>query len=143
MQEHQWAANGGRSLVCASLAGVAVGAPLLGISTFSFIAALTLLLVSTPLLLIFGPLLLCSALFFIGTLVGFSAAATMAVVGVSSVVWMYRGLRGSVGAGGTVGERLVELSERMKEQGKEWAAYLQPKVQENSSDSLIHKRLRS
>jgi hypothetical protein len=53
--------SGSWSVLCASLTGMAIGGPLLGMTGFSFLAAVTLLLVSSPLLLLFSPLLFCAA----------------------------------------------------------------------------------
>ncbi|KAI9185220.1 hypothetical protein LWI28_005403 [Acer negundo] len=79
-----------KSVVCASLAGVAVGGPLFGLLGFSFLATLTLLLICFPLILLFSPLLLCVSLLFVGALAGFAAAGAMAVAGVSMLAWSYK-----------------------------------------------------
>ncbi|KAK2640054.1 hypothetical protein Ddye_027849 [Dipteronia dyeriana] len=101
----------GKSAVCASLAGVAVGGPLFGMLGFSFLATLTLLLICFPLMLIFSPLLLCVSLLFVGTLAGFAAAGAMAVAGVSTLAWSYKEVIGGGGGGGHLGlgggERLL------------------------------------
>ncbi|EOY11882.1 hypothetical protein QUC31_001534 [Theobroma cacao] len=121
----------GRSMVCTSLAGVAVTAPLLGMMGFSFMATLVLLVISSPLLFIFSPLLLCVGLVFAGALAGFAVAATMALAGVSTLAWMYREIGGSAGVGCGMTGRLAEFGDRVKEQGKDWAGYLQ----QNSPDA--------
>ncbi|XWS51674.1 hypothetical protein CRYUN_Cryun11dG0003600 [Craigia yunnanensis] len=135
--EHQNVSGG--PMVCASLAGMAVTAALLGMMGFSFLATLILLVIISPLLLMFSPLLLCVGLVFAGVLAGFAVAAAMALAGVSSLAWIYREIRGSLGAGYSVTERLAELGERVKEQGKDWAEYLQRKVQENSPDTSANR----
>ncbi|KAK3200080.1 hypothetical protein Dsin_023495 [Dipteronia sinensis] len=99
-----------KSVVWASLAGVAVGGPLFGMLGFSFLATLTLLLICFPLMLIFSPLLLCVSLLFVGALAGFAAAGATAVAGVSTLAWSYREVIGGghlgLGFGGGDGERL-------------------------------------
>ncbi|KAK8591684.1 hypothetical protein V6N13_031720 [Hibiscus sabdariffa] len=88
----------GRSMILAAVAGVALTAPLLGMMGFSFLATLTLLFISLPLLLLFSPLLLFVGLVFMVALAGFAIAATMAFAGVSALAWIYREIRGSLGA---------------------------------------------
>ncbi|KAK8490549.1 hypothetical protein V6N11_055776 [Hibiscus sabdariffa] len=83
----------GRSMILAAVAGVALTAPLLGMMGFSFLATLTLLFISLPLLLLFSPLLLFVGLVFMVALAGFAIAATMAFAGVSALAWIYREIR--------------------------------------------------
>ncbi|OMP06972.1 Oleosin [Corchorus olitorius] len=105
----------GRSMVWASVAGVAVTAPLLGMMGFSFLATVTLLVVSSPLLLIMSPLLVGVGLVFGFALVGFGVAAAMALAGVSTLAWMYREVRsGFMNRGVKFG---------IGEQGKDRAGY--------------------
>ncbi|MBA0728078.1 hypothetical protein Golax_001013 [Gossypium laxum] len=94
----------GRSVMLAALAGMALAAPLLGMMGFSFLATLTLLFITSPLLLIFSPLLLFAGLVLMGALVGFAIAATMAFAGVSTLAWMYREIRDSLGFGSRRGQ---------------------------------------
>lgn len=94
----------GKSVMLAALAGMALAAPLLGMMGFSFLATLTLLFITSPLLLIFSPLLLFTGLVLMGALVGFGIAATMAFAGVSTLAWMYREIRGSLGVGSRRGQ---------------------------------------
>ncbi|XP_039012230.1 oleosin S1-2-like [Hibiscus syriacus] len=95
----------GRSMMLAAIVGVALTAPLLGMMGFSFLAASTLLFISSPLLLLFSPLLLFVGLVFMVALAGFAIAATMGFAGVSALVWMYREIRrrSSLGAGSSRG----------------------------------------
>ena len=105
----------GKTVLYASLAGVAVAGPLLGMMGFTFLATLTLLLITSPLLIIFSPLLLFAA-FVVGVaVVGIAAAVTMAAAGVSAFAWSFRSFR----EGGW-----TESGEKVKEKGKEWAGYL-------------------
>ncbi|MBA0573800.1 hypothetical protein Golob_001057 [Gossypium lobatum] len=92
------------TVMLAALAGMALAAPLLGMMGFSFLATLTLLFITSPLLLIFSPLLLFAGLVLMGALVGFAIAATMAFAGVSTLAWMYREIRGSLGFGSRRGQ---------------------------------------
>ncbi|KAL4340305.1 hypothetical protein GQ457_08G007980 [Hibiscus cannabinus] len=98
----------GRSMVLAALAGVALAAPLLVVMGFSFLATLTLLFISLPLLILFSPLLLSVGLVLMVVLAGFAIAATMAFAGVSTLVWMYREIRGNSGFG-SGGSELVPV----------------------------------
>jgi hypothetical protein len=132
--------SGSWSVLCASLTGMAIGGPLLGMTGFSFLAAVTLLLVSSPLLLLFSPLLFCAALLLVGAVAAFSAAAAMAMTGVSTLGWAFREVRGRGDNVGTFGEggvleRLAESGERLKKLGEDWAAHLQQKgVIKNAPD---------
>ncbi|KAL5735580.1 hypothetical protein ACOSQ2_030368 [Xanthoceras sorbifolium] len=89
----------GKSMLCASLVGLTVGGPLLGMMGFSFISTLTLLLICSPLMLIFSPLLLCAALVLVGALAGFATAGAMAIAGVSTLAWSYREVITRLGLG--------------------------------------------
>ncbi|XP_039030221.1 oleosin Zm-I-like [Hibiscus syriacus] len=93
----------GGSMILAALA-----APLLGMMGLSFLAASALLFISLPLLILFSPLLLFVGLFFLVALVGFVIAATAALAGVSTLAWMYREIRGSLGLGSR-GSELVPV----------------------------------
>ncbi|XVE80627.1 hypothetical protein DITRI_Ditri14bG0154400 [Diplodiscus trichospermus] len=85
----------GRSMVWASLVSMALTVPLLGMMGFSLLSTLILLVISSPLLLIFSPLLLSVGLLFAGVLAGFAIAAAMALAGVSTLAWTYREIKGS------------------------------------------------
>ncbi|KAL6203643.1 hypothetical protein ACLB2K_027343 [Fragaria x ananassa] len=110
---HQQQASG-TVVVVASVTGLAIGGSLLGLMGFSFLASLTLLLFSSPLLLIFSPLLLFAAFVFVGSLVGFAAAATMALIGMSALGWIYQ----EVGGQRLLGFAGVDRASRVKEQGR-------------------------
>ena len=108
----------GRQVVCASLAGIAIGGPLLSTMGLSFIASMAILLVSTPLLLLFSPIIFFAGLVLVGAVAGFSMAALMAMSGLSTLEWVFHQVKGrrdvGFGEGSTVRER-----------GKDWAGYLQ------------------
>ena len=108
----------GRQVVCASLAGIAIGGPLLSTMGLSFIASMAILLVSTPLLLLFSPIIFFAGLVLVGAVAGFSMAALMAMSGLSTLEWVFHQVKGrrdvGFGEGSTV-----------REKGKDWAGYLQ------------------
>lgn len=81
-----------RTLILATLAGIAVEGPLLGMMGFSFLTSLIILVVTSPLLLIFSPLLFGAACIFAFAIAGFGVAGTMAFAGLSSFVLVYRSL---------------------------------------------------
>ncbi|ESR65965.1 hypothetical protein CICLE_v10010352mg, partial [Citrus x clementina] len=83
----------GKSMLCASLAGVAIGGPLFGMMGFSFLATVTLLLISSPVLLIFSPLLVSAVFVLVGALTGFTAAIAMGIAGVFTLAWICREVR--------------------------------------------------
>ena len=80
-------------MVCASLAGVAIEGPLLGTMGLSFITSVAILLVSTPLLLLFSPIIFFAGLVLGGAVAGFSVAALMAMSGLSTLEWVFTKLR--------------------------------------------------
>ncbi|XP_009609929.1 oleosin 16.4 kDa isoform X2 [Nicotiana tomentosiformis] len=81
-----------RTLILATLAGIAVEGPLLGMMGFSFLTSLIILVVTSPLLLIFSPLLFGAACVFAFAIAGFGVAGTIAFAGLSSFVLVYRSL---------------------------------------------------
>ncbi|KAE8098918.1 hypothetical protein FH972_016945 [Carpinus fangiana] len=126
--QHQQEHVSGRSVLCASVAGMAIGGPLLGMTGFSFIASVALLLISSPLLLLFSPLLFCAALLLVGAVAGFSAAAAIAMAAASTLRWVFRELRGRGDHVGT----LAESGDRLKKHGEGWAAHLQHNEPDNT-----------
>ncbi|KAL2455724.1 Oleosin 5 [Forsythia ovata] len=113
----------GKTVLFASLAGVAIGGPLLGMMGFSFLATLTLLLITSPLLILFSPLIFSAACVVGFAFLGFAVAAAMAIAGMSTVTWVYRSLTGRRAVGyheGAAG-KLVEAGGA----GKDWTGYLQ------------------
>ncbi|KAK1272556.1 hypothetical protein QJS04_geneDACA007837 [Acorus gramineus] len=70
------------TVLYASVAGVAVSAPLLGMTAFTLLATTTLLLITSPLLFIFSPLILSAGFVLAASMVGFASAAAMAFCGV-------------------------------------------------------------
>ncbi|OIT27206.1 PREDICTED: uncharacterized protein LOC109214262 [Nicotiana attenuata] len=81
-----------RTVILATLAGIAVEGPLLGMMGFSFVTSLIILVVTSPLLLIVSPLLFGAACIFAFAIAGFGVAGTMAFAGLSSFVLVYRSL---------------------------------------------------
>nr|XP_010912194.1 oleosin S1-2 [Elaeis guineensis] len=79
------------TILYATLSGLAIGGLLLGMMGFTLIASLTLLLVASPLLLLFSPIILPAAFVVAASMAGFSFAAAMAVVGVSALNNVRRG----------------------------------------------------
>lgn len=119
----------GKSMLCASLAGVAIGGPLFGMMGFSFLATVTLLLISSPVLLIFSPLLVSAVFVLVGALTGFTAAIAMGIAGVFTLAWICREVRMHIRLGFR-GYNYV----RVKEQTQDFAGYLQQRVDENCTD---------
>ncbi|KAI4307801.1 hypothetical protein L6164_030944 [Bauhinia variegata] len=106
----------GTTVLCASLAGVAIGGPLLGMMGFSFLASVTLLIVASPLLLLSSPLLLAAGFLFAGVLIGFAVAAVMALTALSTLGWITREIRERFGYGGFGFGKL-------KERSRDWPDY--------------------
>lgn len=98
-------------------AGLIIGGPLIGLMGITFAATMTLLLLTSPLFIIFSPVLLGAVCVLALVMVGFAAAGAMAVVGVASMVWIFRSFTG--------GDKLMESA------GSDWAGYIQQKPHEN------------
>ncbi|KAJ7963493.1 Oleosin [Quillaja saponaria] len=113
----------GMTVLCASLAGIAIGGPLLGMIGFSLLASATLLLVSSPLLLLFSPLLLGAASVLVGAMAGFAMAVALGLAGVSTFGWIVREVRGTRFGGGLerLGDESVQILKGKTEQ--DWADY--------------------
>ncbi|MCD7450566.1 hypothetical protein HAX54_007219 [Datura stramonium] len=92
-----------RTKIWATLAGIAIEAPILGLMGFSFLSSLILLVITSPLLLIFSPLLIGAAAVFGVAMAGFGVAGITAVLGLSSFVLVYRSLIEGRKTGGEFG----------------------------------------
>ncbi|XP_059664614.1 oleosin Ara h 10.0101-like [Cornus florida] len=119
----------GTTVLYSSLAGVAVGGPLLVMMGFSFLATVTLLLVTSPLLISFSPLLFFAAFVLVSIMAGFATTAATALVGISSFVWIFRSFRGIRACLGFDEDKL-ESGEMVVEQGEDFAGYLEQMVQD-------------
>ncbi|KAK1430898.1 hypothetical protein QVD17_14002 [Tagetes erecta] len=118
-----------KTLVIATIVGITVGGPLLALMGFIFLATMTLLVISSPILVIFSPVILGAGFVVAAALAGFGAAGLMAVAGLSALGWVYRAVKG----GGelqqgleSVAGKLMESGENVKEgvksMGKEWGS---------------------
>ncbi|KAJ8542797.1 hypothetical protein K7X08_005320 [Anisodus acutangulus] len=81
-----------KELIWATIAGVAIEGPILGMMGFSFLSSLILLVFTSPLLILFSPLLLIAASVFVIAMAGFGVAGITGVFGLSSFVVVYRSL---------------------------------------------------
>ncbi|XP_058113375.1 oleosin S1-2 [Magnolia sinica] len=121
----------GPTILYASLAGIAIGGPLLGMMFFTFLATITTLLISFPLLVIFSPLILSAIFIIFVAIAGFAAAGAMALMGIYAFAQITRRVRERRSAGATDGpivEKLNESDQKVKEQANDWAGYFQHKV---------------
>ncbi|KAL2245171.1 oleosin S1-2 [Sesamum indicum] len=132
----------GRTVLLASIAGVIIGGPLLALMGISFLATVTLLLVASPLLLIFSPVLFGAACVLALAVIGFAAAGAMAVAGVSAVAWVVRSFTSrravQFRSGLGVSDKLIEGGDE-EEQGKDWAGYIQQKPYLPHENVLINR----
>ncbi|KAK6934669.1 Oleosin [Dillenia turbinata] len=113
-------------VVYASVTSMAIAGPLLAMMGFTLSATVILFLISSPLLLLFSPLLFFVGLLFAAALAGFAVSAALGVAGMFAFRWVYKSGRGN--GGGFVGrmvEKVSEDGEKVKEEGKDWAGYLQ------------------
>ncbi|KAE9614694.1 hypothetical protein Lal_00036152 [Lupinus albus] len=75
------------TLLSASLSAIVIGGPLVGMMLFSFLASSALVIVCSPLFLLFSPLLLGVGFVLVATLAGFAIAAAMGLIGLSMLGW--------------------------------------------------------
>ncbi|XP_006346093.1 uncharacterized protein [Solanum tuberosum] len=79
-----------KTKIWATIAGIAIEAPILGLMGFSLLSSIILLVVTSPLLVIFSPLLIGAAAVFGVAMAGFGVAGVTAGLGLSSFVLGYR-----------------------------------------------------
>ncbi|XP_051128264.1 oleosin S1-2-like [Andrographis paniculata] len=80
----------GSSVAQAAVAGLVIGGPLLGLMGISFAATASLMVVASPVLILFSPLLFAAAFVFALAMLGFAAAGAMAITGLLAVGWVFR-----------------------------------------------------
>ncbi|CAL9012314.1 unnamed protein product, partial [Prunus brigantina] len=96
-------------VVLAAMRCLEIGGSLVFLMGFIFLASVTLLVLSSPILLIFIPLLFFTRFMFVGAMTGFAMAGAMTLIGISTLGWIFQELGGTclLGFGG-VAERLKE-----------------------------------
>ncbi|EHA8592194.1 oleosin S1-2 [Cocos nucifera] len=109
---------GSTTIIYATLSGLAIGGPLLGMMGFTLLASLTLLLVASPLLLLFSPIILPAAFVVAASVAGFSFAAAMAVVGGSALMVALNNVRR--GAPVAISRMIETMTESRQEVKEEW-----------------------
>ncbi|KAL7130709.1 hypothetical protein ABFS83_13G151700 [Erythranthe nasuta] len=117
----------GKTALLLSVAGIIIGGPLVALMGIIFAVTMTLLLVASPLFIIFSPVLFGAACVFGLVMLGLAAAGAMAVVGVSAVAWV---LRPSYASGRGIqfqSDKLIDSGGGGGgvEQEKDWAGYIQ------------------
>ncbi|KAI3708740.1 hypothetical protein L2E82_38155 [Cichorium intybus] len=129
----------GKTVLFATLTGIAIGGPLLALMGFSFLATMTLFIFTSPLLIIFSPLLLGAGFVLTAALVGFGAATVMAIGGLWALSWVFRSVKehGFMGLE-TATEKLLESGEDVKDTGKEWASHLKQTVQNSPENKTAN-----
>lgn len=115
-----------KTKIWATLVGIAIEAPILGLMGFSFLSSITLLVLSSPLLIIFSPLLIGAAAVLAVALAGFGVAGVTAGLGLSSFVLVYRSLIKGVGKTGgeysgvddapVTPDKMIQPAEKTEEQ---------------------------
>ncbi|XP_071730290.1 oleosin 5-like [Rutidosis leptorrhynchoides] len=129
-----------KTMLFATVVGLTIGGPLLAMMGFSFLATMTLFVVTSPLLLIFSPVIAGALFAVLAALVGFAAAGTMAILGLSALGWVFRTVKtqqltqGIESAAGKLVDYGENIKENVKDTGKEWGSQLKQTVQ-NSPDT--------
>ncbi|KAI3755950.1 hypothetical protein L1987_55760 [Smallanthus sonchifolius] len=134
-----------KTMAIATVVGVTIGGPLLAMMGFTFLTTMTLLVVASPLLIIFSPLLLGAGFVIVAALAGFGAAGLFAVAGLSALGWVFRSVKGGELQQGleSVTGKLLESGQNVKESvkntGKEWAGHLK-QTEETSPENVTANR---
>ncbi|XP_076937352.1 oleosin 5-like [Bidens hawaiensis] len=136
-----------KTMIIATVVGVTIGGPLLFLMSLFFIATMTLLVGTSPLLVIFSPLLLGAGFVTVAALAGFGAAGVLAMLGLSALGWVVRLVRTGQLLQGvkSASNKLVETGENVKESvknnGKELVDHLkQTATEENSKTNVTTSR---
>ncbi|CAN4102561.1 unnamed protein product [Withania somnifera] len=103
-----------RTVIWATVAGLAIEAPILGLMGFSFLTSLILLVITSPLLVIFSPLLMGAAAVLAVALMGFGVAGTTAILGLTSFVLVHRSLIEGSKIGGADDDAPVTLDKMIQ-----------------------------
>ncbi|XP_076948967.1 oleosin 5-like [Bidens hawaiensis] len=124
MQHHHHQQISMKTMVIATVVGVTIGGPLLFLMSLFFIATMSLLVVASPLLGIFSPLLLGAGFVTVAALAGIGAAGVLAMLGLSALGWVFRLVRtgqllqGVKSATGKLMETGENVKESVKNNGK-------------------------
>jgi len=130
-----------KTMVFATVGAITIGGPLLAMMGFTFLATMTFLVITSPLLMIFSPLLIGAMFVLVVALTGFALAGVMALAGLLALGWVFRlvksgELQQSIGP--VIG-KLVEsgenIKENVKETGKEWGSNLKQTTMQNTPDN--------
>ncbi|KAL8195619.1 hypothetical protein R6Q57_026022 [Mikania cordata] len=108
-----------RTLMIATIVGITIGGPLLALMGFIFLATMALFVATSPLLVIFSPVILGAVFVAVAALAGFGAAGLLAIAGLSALGWVLRLVKSDQlqqDLEGVTG-KLLETGENME---KEW-----------------------
>ncbi|KAD4178813.1 hypothetical protein R6Q59_022364 [Mikania micrantha] len=117
--QHQQQQMSIRTLMIATIVGITIGGPLLALMGFIFLATMALFVATSPLLVIFSPVILGAVFVAVAALAGFGAAGLLAIAGLSALGWVFRLVKSGQlqqGLEGVTG-KLLETGENTE---KEW-----------------------
>ncbi|KAM2058189.1 hypothetical protein ACFX16_030786 [Malus domestica] len=93
-QQQQKLQTSGTKVLLAAFTDLAIRGLLMGLMGLSFLASVTLLVLSWPLLLIFSPLLFFTGFVFVGALARFAVVAALPFTGMTTLGWIFQELAG-------------------------------------------------
>ena len=118
------------TVLYAPIASIVISSPLLGMMGFALLVTATLMLLATPVMLLFSPVIVPAGLVLAASILGFGVAAGTAFVGLSVLMWAFRPMGWMVpGELGRIMGMVRESGERVKVQGMDFGRYLQQKGQ--------------
>lgn len=118
------------------MAAGTLGAALLGLSSLTFAGTVVFLVLATPFLIVFSPILVPAAILVVLSTGGFLFSGVSGIGGLAATFWLYRKARGQhLFAADQLDYARMRIASKawdMKERAKESGQFVQNKAQENT-----------
>lgn len=119
------------------MAAGTLGAALLGLSSLTFAGTVIFLILATPFLIVFSPILVPSAIILVLSTAGFLFSGGSCIGGLAATLWLYRKAREQhlFAADQQLDFARMRIASKawdMKERAKEGGQFVQNKAQENT-----------
>lgn len=123
------------------LAAAAIGAALLALSGLTLTGTVLSLIIATPVLVLFSPVLVPAGIVLFLVTAGFLFSGACGVAAISTLSWIYNYVAGKHPPGADqldyARSRIANKARDMKERAKEYGNYVQHKAQEATQTQLV------